>query len=289
MRDGKGPGVRARRQERVAKMVWGTLFLVMGVLFTLHDMRRINLGQPRNELAAENAVDGDEKTRWGSAFRDKQWLMVDLDASVPLSKVRLSWENAYAKDYELQISNDGLLWNTVRRVKESSGGVEEQEVGQTARYVRVLGIHRSTPYGISLYELQVFDSDGQLISQGKRATASSVEDQVIFALWFRFWPLLLVASGLPLLLVPRNGGAQEVLTPAAADVATTLGADLHRRDALWAAALQTAIARRSGDSGAVQKHWYTAMEVLSEHSVDLMSLLPLGELWVAAARGSPPP
>ena len=138
MMDGKGPGVRARRQERVAKMVWGTLFLVMGVLFTLHDMGRINLGEPRNELAAENAVDGDEKTRWGSAFRDKQWLMVDLDASVPLSKVRLSWENAYAKDYELQISNDGLLWNTVRRVKESSGGVEEQEVGQTARYVRVL-------------------------------------------------------------------------------------------------------------------------------------------------------
>ncbi len=74
------------------------------------------------------------------------------------------------------------------------------------------------------------------------------------------------------------------LAAASADVATTLGADLHRRDALWAAALQTAIARRSGDSGAVQKHWYTAMEVLSEHSVDLMSLLPLGELWVAAAR-----
>jgi DNA-binding CsgD family transcriptional regulator len=74
------------------------------------------------------------------------------------------------------------------------------------------------------------------------------------------------------------------LAAASADVAAAVGADLHRRDALWAAALQTAIARRSGDSGAVQKHWYTAMEVLSEHSVDLVSLLPLGELWVAAAR-----
>ena len=61
-------------------------------------------------------------------------------------------------------------------------------------------------------------------------------------------------------------------------------ASLHRRDALWAAALQTAIARRSGDSGAVQKHWYAAMEVLAEYSIDLFSLLPLGELWVAAAR-----
>ena len=74
------------------------------------------------------------------------------------------------------------------------------------------------------------------------------------------------------------------LAAAAADVASTADATLHRRDALWAAALQTAIARRSGDSGAVQKHWYAAMEVLAEYSMDLFSLLPLGELWVAAAR-----
>ncbi|KUH97545.1 isoniazid response ATPase/transcriptional regulator IniR [Mycobacterium sp. IS-3022] len=59
---------------------------------------------------------------------------------------------------------------------------------------------------------------------------------------------------------------------------------LHRRDALWAAALQTAIARRSGDTGAMQKHWYAAVEVLAEYSTDLFSLLPLGELWVAASR-----
>jgi DNA-binding CsgD family transcriptional regulator len=74
------------------------------------------------------------------------------------------------------------------------------------------------------------------------------------------------------------------LAAATADVASTTDVTLHRRDALWAAALQTAIARRSGDSGAVQKHWYGAMEVLAEYSVDLFSLLPLGELWVAAAR-----
>lgn len=78
------------------------------------------------------------------------------------------------------------------------------------------------------------------------------------------------------------------LSAATSDVAIA-GADadtapLHRRDALWAAALQTAIARRSGDTGAMQKHWYSAVEVLAEYSMDLFSLLPLGELWVAAAR-----
>ncbi|MCP9272128.1 isoniazid response ATPase/transcriptional regulator IniR [Mycolicibacterium arenosum] len=74
------------------------------------------------------------------------------------------------------------------------------------------------------------------------------------------------------------------LAAASADAAAVLTADLHRRDALWAAALQTAIARRSGDTGAMQKHWFTAVEVLSEQSTDLLSLLPLGELWVAAGR-----
>jgi DNA-binding CsgD family transcriptional regulator len=74
------------------------------------------------------------------------------------------------------------------------------------------------------------------------------------------------------------------LASASADVAAVGSAGLHRRDALWAAALQTAIARRSGDTGALQKHWYTGMELLAEYSVDLFALLPLGELWVAGAR-----
>lgn len=69
---------------------------------------------------------------------------------------------------------------------------------------------------------------------------------------------------------------------ATSDVAGIDG--VYRRDALWAAALRTALARRGGDTGALQKYWYAAMEVLVEYSVDLFSLLPLGELWVASAR-----
>ncbi|KMO71234.1 Spore germination protein GerE [Mycolicibacterium chubuense] len=74
------------------------------------------------------------------------------------------------------------------------------------------------------------------------------------------------------------------LPAAGAAVAAVAGQQLHRRDALWAAALQTAIARRGGDTGAMQQHWYSAMEVLAECSTEVFALLPLGELWVAAAR-----
>lgn len=56
------------------------------------------------------------------------------------------------------------------------------------------------------------------------------------------------------------------------------------RDELWVAALRTAVARRSGDAGALQAHWSAGMDILAEYSIDLFSLLPLGELWIAAAR-----
>jgi DNA-binding NarL/FixJ family response regulator len=72
------------------------------------------------------------------------------------------------------------------------------------------------------------------------------------------------------------------LVAASADANAVDG--LHGRDALWAAALRTAIARRGGDSGSLTTNWFAGMDVLAEYSVDLFSLLPLGELWVAAAR-----
>jgi hypothetical protein len=196
------------RQARVSKLVWGTLFLVMGVLFTLHDMGRIDLGEPARAYAPSRAVDGDDRTRWSSAFSDPQWLTVDLGEETAVGKVRIEWENAHAKDYELQISSDGSHWTTARHVRAGEGGVEEHDVDMTARYVRVMGTRRATPYGYSLWELQVFNSAGTLVSQGKRAMASSEEDQGPFLLWARFWPLLLVASGLPLLVAPRDDASQ---------------------------------------------------------------------------------
>jgi DNA-binding CsgD family transcriptional regulator len=81
----------------------------------------------------------------------------------------------------------------------------------------------------------------------------------------------------------QDGQLQAAIAQATA-VGDAASERLHRRDALWAAALQTGIARRSGDTGSMQKHWYAAMEVLTEYSMDLYSLLPLGELWIVAAR-----
>jgi hypothetical protein len=173
-------------------------------------MGRIDLGEPRLEFSPEHAVDGDVETRWSSAFRDPQWLAVDLGSPVDLGRIRIQWETAHAIDYDLQLSSDGIRWTTARQVKDSKGGVEVQALDGTARFVRLLGTKRATGYGYSLWELEVFDASGQLVSAGKPARASSLENANPFALWFRFWPLLLIASGLPLFLVPRDDASQVV-------------------------------------------------------------------------------
>lgn len=72
------------------------------------------------------------------------------------------------------------------------------------------------------------------------------------------------------------------LAAAASDVEGLSG--LHGRDALWAAALRAGIARRGGDTGGLQVHLSAGLQTLAGYSVDLFSLLPLGELWMAAAR-----
>lgn len=59
---------------------------------------------------------------------------------------------------------------------------------------------------------------------------------------------------------------------------------LEPRDELFAAALELGAARRASDLGRLAAAWPRACEAIVGHPVDLFSLLPLGELAVAAAR-----
>ena len=111
-------------------------------------------------LPAANAVDGNQSTRWASNWADGQWIAVDLGSRRSLDRVSLRWEAAYAKDYDIQVSDDGSTWRTVKQVTGSVGGHEVQMLptGTTARHVRVLARKRATRYGISLWELGVHGS-----------------------------------------------------------------------------------------------------------------------------------
>ncbi|MEU9532082.1 discoidin domain-containing protein [Streptomyces sp. NPDC048213] len=109
---------------------------------------------------ATAAVDGDNGTRWSSAFSDPQWIKVDLGTSASVSQIALRWEAAYAKSYKIEFSTDNSTWNTAYSTTTGPGGNETLNVSGTARYVRLTGTARATGYGYSLWEFQVFGTTG---------------------------------------------------------------------------------------------------------------------------------
>ena len=110
-----------------------------------------------DSFVASNAVDGKADTRWSSEFKDDQWLQIDLGSAQKVAKITIVWEAAYASEYKLQASDDGKTWKDLASVTEGKGGEETQTFTPvTARYIRMLGIKRSTEYGFSIWEFQVF-------------------------------------------------------------------------------------------------------------------------------------
>lgn len=108
----------------------------------------------------EKAVDGDVTgSRWESVWQsDDESITVDLEQPYYINKVIVYWENARAKEYDLQVSQDGESWQTVQNVKDSPVGGETIEFAPVeARYVRIQGISRvMEAYGYSIYEFQVY-------------------------------------------------------------------------------------------------------------------------------------
>jgi F5/8 type C domain/Glycosyl hydrolases family 16 len=107
---------------------------------------------------APSAVDGNLGTRWSSAFADPQWLQVDLGATHTISQVVLNWEAAYATAFQIQTSTDGTTWTTIFSTTTGTGGIQTLPVTGSGRFVRMNGTARSTQFGYSLWEFQVFGS-----------------------------------------------------------------------------------------------------------------------------------
>ncbi|UOR05946.1 discoidin domain-containing protein [Hymenobacter aerilatus] len=123
---------------------------------------------------AEAVTDGKLNTRWSSQFKhDPEWIYVDLGSVISFDRVKLNWENAYAKDYLLQISNNATNWTTIRSITGNTELVNDfSALHAMARYVRVYGTARSQElYGYSLFEIGVYNVSN--LAFGKPGTASS--------------------------------------------------------------------------------------------------------------------
>ncbi|WP_379131860.1 discoidin domain-containing protein [Paenibacillus sp. sgz500958] len=125
------------------------------------------------------AVDGDAGTRWESQQKvDPQFIQVDLGSAQTVNRVVLKWEGAYAKSYTVEVSANGTSWNTVYSTTTGDGGDDEITfTSASARYVKVNGTERGTPYGYSLWEFSVY-GDGTAPLTAPALTADTTQNNV---------------------------------------------------------------------------------------------------------------
>jgi hypothetical protein len=106
-----------------------------------------------------NAVDGNSATRWSSAYSDPQWFEIDLQQRYDINRVRIHWQNASARDYTIQQSNDRVNWTIVlSRTNMATGTRVDNFTGMKggARYIRMHGTRRTTQWGYSIFEFEVW-------------------------------------------------------------------------------------------------------------------------------------
>lgn len=104
------------------------------------------------------AIDGNAGSRWESAFTDPQYITVDLGVLSTINKITISWEVANAKNYYLLGSVDNVKWDTIAvKTNLATGNRTDliDNLNVNYRYVKVYGTVRNTPYGYSIYEIDV--------------------------------------------------------------------------------------------------------------------------------------
>ena len=75
--------------------------------------------------------------------------------------MRLNWEAAYGKAYQIQTSNDAAAWTTIYTATAGDGGIDDLTgLAGNGRYVRMYGTTRATQYGYSLWEVEVYGTGG---------------------------------------------------------------------------------------------------------------------------------
>jgi hypothetical protein len=118
--------------------------------------------------------DGNRNSRWASAASGAttaQWVYYDLQANYNISSVRLYFEAAYSRDFNIQTWN-GSQWVNVTGLTNNTNLSPGLGVNRTARYIRFFSARHNFNL-VSSYEFEVF---GTFASSGKSASQTQGKD-----------------------------------------------------------------------------------------------------------------
>ena len=110
----------------------------------------------------EEAFDGNLGSRYAAtSYESGVTLGVDLGKTYKVSSVAFKWENAYATEYNIQVSKDGKAYDTVKTMTADKAETIEVPLDKAveARYVRIECVKNALNYGYSLWEMGVYGTE----------------------------------------------------------------------------------------------------------------------------------
>ncbi|MFC4858020.1 helix-turn-helix transcriptional regulator [Actinophytocola glycyrrhizae] len=190
---------------------------------------------------------------------------------------------ADARELAAKTSSDGPPTSLSSALTLMTNGLHESVAGTPttalSMMVRAAGLLEPVGRGVLLPDSPAALGALLALHYGELSTASSLLDRAVAA----------GTGGAPLatrhqLLRTWITMVRGNLTAAAEQLTALRGTHLEPRDWLFAVAMELGVARRAGDTNTLGRAWLQAGEALLRHPMDLFTILPLGELMVAAAR-----
>lgn len=142
---------------------WADFGGMMAAAQTPRNLAKGRKAYPSSTLSstysAAKVTDGTLTTHWRSvAGTDKQWIYVDLGQRYSISRVRLTWDAAFASDYTIQVHVSGNTWKTIHTTTAGNGNIDDIRGLSTAgRLVRVFATKRGSSYrNYSLKEFEIY-------------------------------------------------------------------------------------------------------------------------------------
>ncbi|MBZ2196895.1 family 20 glycosylhydrolase [Occultella gossypii] len=124
-------------------------------------------------FAAAHVNDGDPSTRWGSDYTHgdeepgyppsdhdptNDWIAIELAQPSVVHSVVFDWEAAYARQYEIQVSDDGQTWQTVAGLAGHQGRQEVVlDLTDPVGFVRMQG-REASAWGYSMFSFEIWDA-----------------------------------------------------------------------------------------------------------------------------------
>lgn len=124
-----------------------------------------------NAAKAEFAIDGQIGTRWESKHKsDPQTITINLGTSRNIKRINILWEDAGAKDYNIEVSADGTTWTNIADIEGVNGMQNRNDTIVlknlvNAQYIKITGTARTTDYGYSIWEMAVYGTDNEKVDE----------------------------------------------------------------------------------------------------------------------------